>query len=290
MCVSPEDADAEVRQLPLAKRAVAALRTPQGWVALIATALVGWAISYFLPKLFESSPPQFSVEVQSNSDRQIQPRPTAYAIPRPIGKVGAPPVAERNGPDSALAESCGERYEWAHAMGGADLEETVAEVVLTGGARSSVTVQGDVHVLKRRPLFTGSVLNCLGRGDGLSPLAICVDLVLERLSFCPHGAKQKKPFARVLEPNEVEVLELIASAQPPIAEADGPAGIYEWTAELDIDVSGSHHHYVIDDEGKPFRTYSTGNFAQVEEETYVWTAEGWQKPASATGAAAAAVG
>ncbi len=247
-------------------------------MALIATVLAGWAIPYFGPKAFESSPAAFSVDVQPNPDRQIEPSPTVYVVPRPIGKVGPPPAAQRNGADSPSARSCNDRYEWAHAMGAADLSQSEVEVALGGGPSGSVTVTGEVHVLKRRPLFTGPILSCLGLGEGLSPLTICVDLALERLSFCPHGTKQKKPFARILKPNEVEVLHLIASGQPPIADAKGLNGVYEWTAELDITVNGSHHYYLIDDAGRPFRTYVTDNFAGTERDIYIWNGGRWQLP------------
>ena len=201
-------------------------------------------------------------------------------VPRPIRNVGPPPAAKQEGLASPLAETCGDRYEWAHAMGGADLFTSTAEVTLTGGPESTVTVTGQVHVISRKSAFDGSILSCSGRGSGLTPLALCVDLTLQRLRFCPHGFRQKKPFVRQLASGEAEVLKLVASANPPIAEAEGPNGVYEWTVDLDVNVNGNEHHYVVDDNGKPFRTYATKPLARVERDSYMWVDGSWQHPPS----------
>lgn len=259
----------------LGKRVLEALRTPRGWVALVATALIGWSLTYFGPKLFESTPASFSVEVQPNPDLQIQAPATVYAVPLAIDEIGPPPAASRSGAVSPAAESCSDRYAWAHAMGAADLSESNAQVTIANSTASVVTVTGTVNV-RRKPPIVGSVLSCLGLGGALDPKTICVDLALSRLASCTQGPHRKRPFARQLASGEVEVLELKASGSEPIAAAQVPNGVYEWTVELDVSVDGAHHRYLVDDNGEPFRTYVTDRFASLELDTYDWIEGGWR--------------
>ena len=228
-------------------------------------------------KVFSAEIAALSIDVEPNPDLQIESPPTVYVIPREIERVGPPPAAKQQGAGSPAAESCSGRYEWAHTIGAADFLESNAEVTLTGNSATTVVVTGQVHV-ERKPAFDGPILSCLGLGSGLVPQTICVDLVRERLSSCAEGADPRKPFARQLTSGEAEVLHLRAAANPPIAETQGPIGVYEWTVDLDVSVNGEHQHHVIDDDGQPFRTYVTDRFEKTERDYYVWLDGQWQRP------------
>lgn len=190
---------------------------------------------------------------------------SAYVIPRPLGELGDPPPAD-----------CGKNLgELTRRLGGADAGSSSARVVVQGLANAAVVLAVRVKIVARDPIQSGTYLACRSGGGGLvvpRDVVVNLDDVDPVPKYLVRGRDTGKPFALTVSQGESEIIDLYAKAT---------TGCYLWIAEIDATIDGKRHTFVINDEGRPFRTsglqpgpktvyaYSSGDSQ--------WTAERWKE-------------
>lgn len=132
-----------------------------GWTALsiAVTTVVGivaaWGVNTFLANIN-------AVHVETFNDLDaIDSRHKLgggeYLFPGPIQDMGPPP---------SDADTCYDRYRWAHSKGGLDVGSTVSRVSITAKQGHSVQVVGveKIPVGERKTPAIGSMVTCGGKG------------------------------------------------------------------------------------------------------------------------------
>jgi len=245
------------------------LRALKTWPGKLATALLslllGWAVSYFAPGVWNSitgtlgkSP--LEVRVITDADRIESARNNArqYLVHHPISEVGPPPSGVD--PDG--------RYQWAHSMNGVDAWESYVELIIRGRSADPVVLLGiDINVVSRQPPLRGTLLSYDGLGAGIDVRKVHVDLDSDepRTFHFTEDLKETEIFPLRVSDTELEVIDLVVST----GSCD-----CRWTAELHYEVGGKEGSIQVDSHGQPFRTAAPANGSQ----SYHWLRGHWEGP------------
>jgi hypothetical protein len=246
-----------------------ALRTwPRKVAAAVAAALVASGTSYFIGADFwrgvEETVGTADAPVRATTitdidrfDSDVVHIPE-FVVPRPIGRIPAPPSGDRS-------EG---RYRWAHELGGVDASSSLMRVTLTGRDSGPVILQGlRVGIDERRPPLRGTLLSYFGLGAPQSVRYVEVDLSTDPPSwrFIGNEGEPEEHFPLRVSASEAEVFDV---------QAVRARGDVSWHLELEYTTADGEQGVArIDDGGEPFRTTEVRTRAQ---NAYGWLDGRWQ--------------
>jgi hypothetical protein len=175
----------------------------------------------------------------------------SYVVPHSLQTVEARYPKGGSGPSG-----CPGRFRWWRAIGAVEAKSRF-EVKLTGLTDTSI-IQARARIIRRLPARKGIGLMCGPEGE-VQVRNVVVELESPDRLYYVEGSEEennfkRKPFILSLRKGEVEVLDIIATAR---------AHYYEWVLELTITHRDQKYRFVVDDDGKPFRTSSATNASSI---------------------------
>jgi hypothetical protein len=232
--------------------------------SVLASLLVGWAVSYFTPGLWTEVTAAFgkkpiNVEVVTDPDRIESARdtPREYLIRKPISQVGPPPSG---------SEPLG-RWQWAHSNGGLDAYDSYVELIIRGRSSSPVTLLNlEVHVESRAPPVRGTLISYEGLGAGIDVRKVYADLdgPQPTLFHFDEDLNEVELFPLRVSQSEIEVIDVVVMT----GSCD-----CEWTMELHYEAEGEQGSVPIDNGGEPFRTAAVADGSV----RYHWWSGHWEE-------------
>jgi hypothetical protein len=176
-----------------------------------------------------------------------------YLFRSPIQDVGPPPVD---------ADSCYDRYHWAHSNGAIDVDATLVHVTITVAKGHSLRIVGAQRKPAEPPKSptVGHIATCGGKG-GPPVRHIYMNLDNgEKAYYDGHDP----------EPKELDIP--IDQAEAGVIDIQSSTLDHDWTYRIELVavVDGKQQTITIDDNGMPFRTTSQTNARQ-----YRWIDHQW---------------
>jgi hypothetical protein len=163
-----------------------------------------------------------------------------------------------------ISTDCIGNYAWAHGMGGQDLDSTAAQFSIFARDKTIDVLGARIEVVGRLNPTSGVNIPCQ-QGGPIEVRIIGINLSdSPELTYYPEGVdKAAAPFAFHIKPQDTEVFQFQAITLPGMGMS--------WRIVLTATVDGNPEDIVVDNNGKPFITYSGAN----DLPTYIWDRDHW---------------
>jgi hypothetical protein len=239
-------------------------------ISATVTALIAWAVGFYLPGRGEStasgpvatttSIPPVSTTLATITTSTVEGVPIRVSVqddPAAIdtwsddGMAMILPRSAASGhvprtPDRPPGVGCDGLHGWARHLGGIDQERTKVRLIVQGDTDKAVIVTGiSAQILAVRPKSNTVGVVCSSAG-AIQPRTLFLDLDAPNPSAVYRVAGRKSPFGFTLRKGETEVFDLEARTSK--------REIIEWNILLRLTVAGDDREIEIQDRGAPFRT------------------------------------